>query len=61
MFDVGKIRADFPMFRNNPDLVYFDNAATTLKPQCVIDAVVDFYTRHTSNVHRGDYAIAGAE
>ncbi len=58
MFDVGKIRADFPMFRNNPDLVYFDNAATTLKPQCVIDAVVDFYTRHTSNVHRGDYAIA---
>ena len=46
------------MFRNNPDLVYFDSAATSLKPQCVIDAVTDFYTHHTSNVHRGDYAIA---
>lgn len=58
MLDVEKIRADFPMFRNNPDLVYFDSAATSLKPQCVIDAVTDFYTHHTSNVHRGDYAIA---
>lgn len=58
MLDVEKIRKDFPMFRNNPDLIYFDSAATSLKPQCVIDAVVDFYTKHTSNVHRGDYAIA---
>jgi cysteine desulfurase/selenocysteine lyase len=58
MLDVEKIRNDFPMIRNNPDLIYFDSAATSLKPQCVIDAVVDFYTKHTSNVHRGDYAIA---
>ncbi len=46
------------MFDNDPDLVYLDSAATSLKPQCVIDAVVDFYTKHTSNVHRGDYDIA---
>lgn len=58
MLDVNKIREDFPMFKNNPDLVYLDSAATSLKPQCVIDAVVDFYTKHTSNVHRGDYDIA---
>lgn len=58
MLDVDKIRKDFPMFENNPDLVYLDSAATSLKPQCVIDAVVDFYARHTSNVHRGDYRVA---
>lgn len=58
MLDVEKIRKDFPMIQNNPDLIYFDTAATSLKPQCVIDAVNDFYTKHTSNVHRGDYAIA---
>lgn len=42
MLDVDKIRKDFPMIENNPDLVYLDSAATSLKPQCVIDAVVDF-------------------
>lgn len=46
------------MLVKHPELIYFDNGATTLKPQCVIDAVTDFYTEHTSNVHRGDYAIA---
>ena len=58
MIDVEKIRSDFSMFANNPDLIYFDSAATSLKPQCVIDAVTSFYTHHTSNVHRGDYDIA---
>lgn len=58
MLDVDKIRKDFPMIQNNPDLVYLDSAATSLKPQCVIDAVVDFYSKHTSNVHRGDYRVA---
>ena len=55
MFDVDKIRKDFPIFKNDPGLVYFDSAATSFKPQCVIDAVNDFYTRHTANIHRGDY------
>lgn len=58
MFDVEKIRQDFPMLVKHPELIYFDNGATTLKPQYVIDAVTSFYTEHTSNVHRGDYAIA---
>lgn len=58
MFDVEKIRQDFPMLRNRPDLLYFDNAATTYKPQAVIDAVCGFWTGYTSNVERGDYETA---
>ena len=58
MISISAVRKDFPIFANQPDLVYLDSAATSLKPQCVIDAVTAFYTTHTSNVHRGDYAIA---
>ena len=58
MFKVEDIRKDFPMFKNNPDLIYFDNSATTFKPQCVIDAINDFYCYSTSNIHRGDYDIS---
>ncbi len=58
MIDVNKVRADFPILQKHPELVYFDNGATSLKPQCVIDAVSAYYSDHTSNVHRGDYAIA---
>ena len=47
---------DFPMLKQ--ELVFFDNAATTLKPQCVIDAMNDYYSSHTSNIHRGDYDAA---
>lgn len=56
MINVNEIRDNYPMFKNNPDLVYLDNAATAFKPQCVIDEVVNFYTHDTTNVHRGDYA-----
>ncbi len=58
MVNVKEIRKDFPMFSNNPDLVYLDNAATTFKPQCVIDAVTGVYTQMTSNIHRGDYDLS---
>ena len=58
MFDVNEIRKDFPMIVNRPDLIYFDNGATTYKPRSVIDAVVGFYTGYTSNVERGDYETA---
>ena len=58
MLDVEKIRLDFPMIQNHPDLVYFDNGATTLKPKAVIDAVSNFYAYSTTNVHRGDYTLA---
>ena len=60
MFDVEKIRNDFPMIRNNPDLIYFDSAATSFKPQPVIDEVVRFYETRTCNIHRGDYDISFA-
>jgi len=49
-------REDFPMLKQ--DIVYFDNGATSLKPQVMIDAIVDYYSNHTSNIHRGDYDAA---
>lgn len=46
-------REDFPMISS--DLIYFDNSATTFKPKCVLNAITDYYTKYTSNAHRGDY------
>ncbi|MAG18290.1 MAG: cysteine desulfurase [Candidatus Diapherotrites archaeon] len=54
--NIKKIREDFPILNqkfNNNELVYFDNAATTQKPQQVIDAVSDYYQKYNANVHRG--------
>lgn len=59
MFDLDKIRAQFPMLNNKTmqgkPLVFLDNASTTFKPQCVLDAMNEYYTNYTSNSHRGDY------
>jgi cysteine desulfurase / selenocysteine lyase len=55
-YDVHKIRGDFPIFResvNGKPLIYLDNAATTQKPQAVIDALIRYYTQECANVHRG--------
>jgi cysteine desulfurase/selenocysteine lyase len=49
-------REDFPML--NQDIVYFDNGATTLKPKCVIDKTVEYYSKYGANAHRGDYDIS---
>lgn len=49
-------REDFPMLEKN--LIYLDNGATTLKPQCVIDSVVSYYREYCANAHRGDYSIS---
>ena len=49
-------RKEFPMLEN--DIFYFDNAATTFKPKKVIDKMVEYYTKYTSNAHRGDYFIS---
>ena len=49
-------REDFPMLKH--DLIYFDNGATTLKPKCVIDEVVNYYENYGANAHRGDYDIS---
>lgn len=56
MYDLAKIREDFPILSRrvyNRPLVYLDNAATTQKPRCVVDAIVDEYYSVNANVHRG--------
>jgi cysteine desulfurase/selenocysteine lyase len=58
MLNSQTIKKDFPIFSARPDLVYLDTTATALKPQTVIDAVTDYYSRYSANVHRGIYTIA---
>jgi cysteine desulfurase/selenocysteine lyase len=61
LLDVEKIREQFPVLHqkvNGRDLVYFDNAATSQKPQMVIDALVDYYTNYNANIHRGIHTLA---
>ena len=49
-------REDFPMLKN--DVIYFDNGATTLKPQVMIDSIVDYYSNYSTNAHRGSYDLS---
>jgi len=59
--DVTKIREEFPILHqevNGNPLVYFDNAATTQKPQTVIDELVNYYTGFNANIHRGVHELA---
>src|SRR5713101_7137604 len=61
MLDVARLRADFPLLaqrENGHPLVYLDNAATTQKPQAVLDAIVEYYRATNANVHRGAYDLA---
>ncbi len=58
MFDPQKIKADFPIFKHNPELIYLDSAATTLKPQSVIDKMCEYYTQYSANIKRGIYGIS---
>ena len=60
-FDIEQVRKDFPILDqqvNGAPLVYFDNAATTQKPQLVIDALNQYYTRDNANIHRGLHTLA---
>jgi len=60
-FDVQAIRKHFPILEREvkgKPLVYFDNAATTQKPQVVIDALVNYYTGYNANIHRGIHTLA---
>lgn len=60
-FDVNAIRADFPILQervNGRQLVWFDNAATTQKPQSVIDRISWFYAHENSNIHRAAHELA---
>lgn len=61
MLDIQTIRADFPLLRqqvNNKPLVYFDNAATSQKPQVVIDAITQYYSEINANIHRGVHTLS---
>jgi cysteine desulfurase/selenocysteine lyase len=61
MFDVQKIRAQFPILSqtvNGKPLVYFDNGATSQKPQVVIDSIVDYYSKYNANIHRGVHTLS---
>lgn len=61
--DINKIRADFPILSREvygKPLVYLDNAATSQKPQCVIDKITEMYTTVNSNVHRGVHYLSQA-
>ena len=49
-------REDFPLLKE--EIIYFDNSATSLKPKCVIDKMVDYYTNYPANAHRGDYDLS---
>lgn len=61
MFDVQKVRADFPILSqkvNGKPLVYFDNGATSQKPQVVIDAISKYYCEINANIHRGVHTLS---
>ena len=61
MFDVQKIRSDFPILSqkvNGNSLVYFDNGATAQKPQVVIDAISRYYSEINANIHRGVHTLS---
>ncbi len=60
-FDIKKIREDFPILKrkvNNAPLVYLDNAATSQKPQQVIDCIVAYYSNYNANIHRGVHSLS---
>jgi len=61
MLDITKIRADFPILNqkvNGKPLVYFDNGATSQKPQVVIDAISKYYQEINANIHRGVHTLS---
>ena len=56
MLKIEDIRKDFPILEEKvygKPLIYFDNAATTQKPRCVIDTIYTYYTKYNANIHRG--------
>lgn len=55
---MNSIKDLFPIFKNIPELIFLDNAATTQKPILVLDKLMEVYTQYNSNVHRGLYPIA---
>jgi cysteine desulfurase/selenocysteine lyase len=61
MLDITKVRADFPILQqeiNGFPLIYFDNGATSQKPQVVIDAISEYYQETNANIHRGVHSLS---
>lgn len=58
MKTISEIKSDFSMFTAHPELIYLDSAATSLTPDCVVDAMSDYYKHNRSSVHRGLYKLA---
>jgi cysteine desulfurase/selenocysteine lyase len=56
--NTSDIKKQFPIFQNNPDLVYLDSGATSLKPQTVLDKMMEYYNSYSANVFRGIYKIS---
>jgi cysteine desulfurase/selenocysteine lyase len=57
-FDPRQLRREFPIFANNPDLVFLDSGASAQKPRAVIDRIADYYRTDYANVHRGVYRLS---
>jgi cysteine desulfurase / selenocysteine lyase len=57
-FDPRRLQRDFPIFANNPDLVFLDSAASAQKPRSVIDGTAEYYRTDYANVHRGVYRLS---
>ena len=57
-FDSRQLRHEFPIFTNNPGLVFLDSGASAQKPHSVIDCVADYYRTDYANVHRGVYRLS---
>ena len=60
-FDVKNIRKDFPILKkqiNGKQLIYFDNAATSQTPTCVINSISNYYNNYNSNIHRGVHSLS---
>ncbi|MBS1978606.1 MAG: cysteine desulfurase [Bacteroidetes bacterium] len=57
-FNPLTVRHDFPIFRNHPDLIYFDNAATSQRPERVLREISDFDQKQSASVHRGLYELS---
>lgn len=56
--DWSNIKKDFPLFSENPGIVYLDSAATSVKPKCVIDKINEYYNKYGVNVNRGVYKLS---
>jgi cysteine desulfurase/selenocysteine lyase len=56
--ELQNIKSHFPLFQNNPDLIFLDSAASSQKPKCVLDAVQNFAEKNYANINRGAYSLS---